>query len=290
MSARKSETLNTDPKAATKRAPVATVSEISSVENALEKMGLDDRKKSIKFIEMEDDLRRVIETIENAPTNPPSLYLDLEGVNLSRHGNISILQIFISPLDEIYLVDIHTLKRKAFTASSLSSGETLLSILESPDIPKVFFDVRNDSDAFFSHFGVRLAGIIDLQLMELATRSSSKRCVNGLAKCIERDAPITETQRKIWKESKEKGRELFAPELGGSFEVFNARPLPDSILAYCAQDVHILPRLWHHYERQLSPTWKKRVAQETIERVKQSQSADYVGKGRHMALGPSGWY
>jgi len=32
-------------------------------------------------------------------------------------------------------------------------------ILESPDIPKVFFDVRNDSDALYSHFDVSLAGV-----------------------------------------------------------------------------------------------------------------------------------
>lgn len=51
---------------------------------------------------------------------------------------------------------------------------SLQSILESPKTPKVFFDVRTDSDALFAQFGIKLAGIIDLQLMELASRS---RCV-----------------------------------------------------------------------------------------------------------------
>lgn len=273
----------------TKSKSVTTVSGISALGDSVHKIRLDDEK-PIKFIDTEDDSSRLVETIENVPTHPPSLYIDLEGVNLSRHGSISILQIFVYSCDEIYLVDVYTLKKKAFTVPSPKTGETLLGILESSDIPKVFFDVRNDSDALFSHFGVELAGVIDLQLMELAIRSYPKRCVNGLAKCIDRDAPITETQREVWRESKEKGRQLFAPELGGSFEVFNARPLPASILSYCAQDVHILPDLWHHYESRMSSAWKEKVAREAIDRVKQSQSANYIGSGRHMALGPSDWW
>lgn len=48
---------------------------------------------------------------------------------------------------------------------------SLKSILESSMTPKVFFDVRTDSDALYGQFGIRLAGIIDLQLMEVASRS-----------------------------------------------------------------------------------------------------------------------
>ena len=48
---------------------------------------------------------------------------------------------------------------------------SLKAILESPKTPKVFFDVRMDSDALYALFGVKLAGIIDLQLMEVASGS-----------------------------------------------------------------------------------------------------------------------
>jgi exonuclease 3'-5' domain-containing protein 1 len=37
----------------------------------------------------------LIDIIANLPNSPPSLYLDLEGIQLSRHGSISILQIHI---------------------------------------------------------------------------------------------------------------------------------------------------------------------------------------------------
>ncbi|GLI80011.1 hypothetical protein PoHVEF18_008359 [Penicillium ochrochloron] len=156
--------------AAPKDTSITTVTEISALEDSVQKIRLD-TEKLVKFIDTEDDLIRLVETIENVPTHPPSLYVDLEGVNLSQHGSISILQVFVYPRDETYLVDVYTLKKKAFTVPSSKTGETLLSILESSDIPKVFFDVRNDSDALFSHFGVKLTGVIDLQLMELATRS-----------------------------------------------------------------------------------------------------------------------
>lgn len=139
-------------------------------------------------------VEELVQKIDAAPKHPPSLYVDLEGVNLSRKGTISIMQIYIAPSDMTYLIDIHVLKADAFTHKT-KSGRTLKEILENPLLPKVFFDVRNDSDALYSHFKITLAGVQDLQLMELAMRSFSRRRVNGLAKCIEHDAPMTLGER-----------------------------------------------------------------------------------------------
>ncbi len=76
-----------------------------------------------------------------------------------------------------------------------ASGQTLKGILESGSIPKVFFDVHNDSDALFSHFSISLAGIYNIQLIELATRTYSKRYIKGLAKYIKRDILLTVSER-----------------------------------------------------------------------------------------------
>ena len=157
------------------------------------------------------------------------------------------------------------------------------------NIPEVFFDVRNDSDALFSHFRISLAGVHDIQLMELATRTFSRRCVNGLSKCIERDISLTVSEREAWNKTKEKGLDLFAPERGGSYEVFNARPLSEGVMLYCIQDVHFMPKLWRHYNYKMTARWAVKVQQATRERVALSQTATYNGKGRHMALGPVGW-
>jgi len=233
-------------------------------------------------------LADLVDILEGLPTSPPSLYVDLEGVQLSRHGTISILQLFILPQDRTYLIDIHTLQEKAFTTMG-ANGQTLKGVLESEAIPKAFFDVRNDSDALYSHFNISLAGIQDIQLMELATRTFSKRCVNGLSKCIEREAPMSVREKLAWQAAKEKGLNLFAPERGGSYEVFNIRPLPEEITQYCMQDVQFLPKLWVYYNRKMKSGWTERVEKATKDRVALSKTSTFNGKGRHMALAPSGW-
>ena len=227
----------------------------------------------------------LVDTLATLPTSPPSLYLDIERINLSRHGSISIIQLFVPLQNHVFLIDVHVLGAAAFSTQN-SNGQTLKHILESPDIPKVFFDVRHDSDALYSHFHISLAGIEDIQLLENAVRPFNRRCVSGLAKCIEKDATMTDSQRSDWRRTKEQGLRLFAPERGGSYEVFNARPLSEEIRKYCVQDVLFLPGLWSTYSAKVSGTWAEKIRAATLTRVSSSQTADYNGNGRHMALGP----
>lgn len=253
------------------------------IATALEKVSLIDIQHS-GLVDTCAALSTLVDSLSNLPKNPPSIYVDLEGVNLSRHGTVSILQLFVLPAEKTYLVDIFTLKEAAFVTPG-SNGQTLKTILESEVIPKAFFDVRNDSDALFSHFGINLGGICDIQLMELATRKASKRLVNGLSRCIEKSA-MTPRERQAWIATKEMGVKLFDPKRGGNFEVFNVRPMPETIRQYCTQDVQFLPKLWTQYSRQLTPKWAVAVDNAVRERIKESQGPAYNGKGRHMALGP----
>lgn len=227
----------------------------------------------------------LLDTLAALPTSPPSLYLDLEGISLSRHGSISIIELFVHPQNHVYLIDVYLLGEKAFSTQS-PDGQTLKSILESPDIPKVFFDVRNDSDALYSHFDINLAGVQDIQLLENAARPSNRRYMNGLAKCIEMDTTMTSSEKSDWKIVKEEGMKLFAPERGGSYEIFNTRPVPEQIRKYCVQDGLFLPRLWSTYSAKVSQAWAAKVRLETLARVSLSQTVDYNGKGSHKALGP----
>ncbi|KAL3477118.1 ribonuclease H-like domain-containing protein [Aspergillus californicus] len=266
--------------------------DINDITTRLSKTKLEPSKKDplATLISTQDAVAKMLTSLESLPKSPPSLYIDLEGVNLSRHGTISILQIYVYPKDKTYLVDIHTLKDKSFsTTSSSGSGITLKTILENSAIPKVIFDVRNDSDALYAHFKIHLAGIQDLQLMELATRTFRRTLVNGLKRCIDSDTSMTPVQRREWQKTKERGVELFAPEKGGSYEVFNVRPLADEIIEYCVQDVRFLPQLWERYDWKLTAEWRSRVQHEVRNRIVLSQSAGFKGKGAHMALAPSGW-
>ncbi|KAJ8133014.1 hypothetical protein O1611_g609 [Lasiodiplodia mahajangana] len=231
----------------------------------------------------------LVDTLSGLPSTPPSIYIDIEGPNLSRHGSISIIQIHIPTTGQNYLVDVTTLKEAAFSTPGTQTPSTLKGVLESPSIPKVFFDVRMDSDALYSHYGIKLQGIQDLQLMELATRPGNKRFIIGLKRCIDKDMDMTTAEKEKWSTAKDEGRKLFAPEKGGSYEVFNQRPLSEKIALYCVQDVQYLPRLWGLYNRKLSAKWTVKVQDETAKRVTKSQAPDFNGDGPHMRLGPERW-
>lgn len=239
----------------------------------------------VTIVDSEPAVVNLIDTLDNLPAQPPSLYLDLEGVNLSRHGSVSILQLFVLPRNHVFLVDVFVLKEAAFSTSN-RSGRDLRSILESAWVPKVFFDVRNDSDALFAHFQISMQGVQDIQLLEVATRSSSRNRVYGLATCIKNDARLTPEALAAWKATKQQGQSLFAPENGGHHEVFNFRPIPQDIVDYCTQDVVYLPVLWKRYTRKISVRWMEKVQIETCRRVVASQNASYEPHSREKTLSP----
>ncbi|OAF56039.1 hypothetical protein VC83_07404 [Pseudogymnoascus destructans] len=159
----------------------------------------------------------------------------------------------------------------------------------SPTIPKVVFDIRNDSEALFSPFQISVNGIKDLQLMELATRKGSQTFVSSLAKCIEKASPMSIVAEAEWRLAKERSLRLFDPKKRGRYEVFDKRPL--EIVQYCQQDVAVLPALYGVYNTTLRQTgqalWRVRIRGETENRIKLSQSPRYNGNLESAAA--QGW-
>jgi len=228
----------------------------------------------------------MVQELSRLPVNPPSLFMDLEGANLSRDGTLSLLTIYAQPKNHVYIVDITTLQSAAFDLA-LGSGMTLRGILQSPTIPKVLFDVRNDSDALFAHYGVSLAAVEDVQLMEVAARPApSKDYVRGLANCIKYDAVLPPAEKTAWNAAKDVGVKLFAPERGGSYDVFDVRPLSPEIQLYCINDVRYLPALRNLYWSRLNAEWKSKVLQESAGRVALSQDEKYQPNGPWKSLSP----
>lgn len=222
----------------------------------------------------------------------PIMYIDLEGVNLCREGSLSIVTLLIDlggSTRGAYLIDVHRLGEKAFNTAGLG-GKTLKDILQDETIPKVFYDVRNDSDALFAHYSVALRGVEDVQLMESATRKTtpSRRFLSGLARCIENHTSLALDWSKLasWKLAKEHGARLFRPELGGSYEVFNQRPIPGEIVSYCVGDVQYLPELRHRFWSSRSKPWQDLIIEQSARRVAGSQRPDYQPNGPHKALAP----
>lgn len=79
-----------------------------------------------------------------------------------------------------------------------------------------------------------------------------------MAKCIERDAGMSWVENEAFQRMKKAGMKLFAPEQGGSYEVFNKRPLPEDLTRYCAQDVKVLSRPVRVYERRMGTVGRRR--------------------------------
>ena len=233
-------------------------------------------------------------TFRHAPPVPysPTMYIDLEGVDLCREGSLSILTLLIDtgiPTRRVCLIDVHTLGAQAFNTAG-AKRTTLKDILQDEKIPKVFFDVRNDSDALFAHFGVALQRVEDVQLMESATRktTASRRFLSGLTKCVENNLSMSfgGSGLATWKLAKEKGERLFKAEHGGSHDVFNQRPIPEDISSYCVGDVQYLPVLREKFWTQRDYQWQDLGIEESKKRVATSQRSDYQPHGPDRAMVP----
>jgi exonuclease 3'-5' domain-containing protein 1 len=126
-----------------------------------------------------------------------------------------------------------------------------------------------------------------LQLVDVANRRSRNiptKFVSGLSRCIELYVgPPNE-----WKKVKEAGNRLFSPENGGSYSVFEQRPLDPRILEYCAQDVALMFQLEAAMKRTIQGEgWEKRILLASANRVAESKSSNYDGpQGRHRAIAP----
>jgi exonuclease 3'-5' domain-containing protein 1 len=237
------------------------------------------------IVDTVDLVRELVEHIE-AAVQKPLVFVDLEGVDLSRNGVIAIMQLLVPPNPVVHLVDVHTLQREAFDTAG-PGDQSLRTILESKDYAMVFFDVRNDSDVLHSHFQINLRGVIDLQLLEYASRPRRGRFIKGLAKCISEDGGMEWPLSQKWQTTKSAGQRLLAPEKGGKYEVFLERPLSAVLQEYCAQDVLVMPKLLRVYGRRIQPHLALQINDEALAHVVLSQSSNYNGEGQHMAVGPS---
>ena len=123
--------------------------------------------------------------------------------------------------------------------------------------------------------------------MDIANKRSRNvptKYVSGLAKCIELYVGPPDE----WKEVKEAGTRLFLPDKGGSYAIFEQRPLDPRILAYCAQDVALMFQLEVAMKRTIQGIkgWERRILRGSADRVAESKSSNYSGQGRHRAIAP----
>ena len=198
---------------------------------------------TLHFVNTPAALQPACAAIAAAAASLRTLAVDLEGVSLSRHGELCIVQIATARRAPVWAFDICALGAAAFAAHAPS----LRTLLEDPALSKLFWDCRADANALFFLHGVRPQGVLDLQLLEVADRLARSggggsgappppTSVTGLAALLERAprlAALTPLERRRIGRVKAAALALFSPAGGGSYAVWRERPLRPVLREYC---------------------------------------------------------
>jgi hypothetical protein len=165
------------------------------------------------------------------------LAIDLEGVGLGQSGaaggGITSVQICMGPKSLCYIVDVVALGGEvAFRGPS-----SLQTLLEHSTVVKLFWDCRNDVRALFEGFQIRCGGVLDLQLIQVACGVACGRVpsrLGGLGTAIKRTLAPQLSHAEIDRlvRVKDLAHRVFAPDLGGSYEMWKVRPLSPLLLEY----------------------------------------------------------
>ncbi|KAL8335658.1 hypothetical protein RB598_009713 [Gaeumannomyces tritici] len=204
-----------------------------------------------------------------------TLYLDIEGKDLGRRGTLNIITALIHPRKQASLIDVQKLGKAAFTTAN-GAGATLKSILEDQSVPKYFWDVRTDAVALWAHHQVRLAGVMDVQLLEKAARrrGGSNTDFIGLRNAVKNDLDLPRALLGSWLQNKQHAAALFRARQ----DIFSLRPLRKKVKRYCVDDVEHLPALAERYVDRLDAQGLERVRVRSAGRVDRACDPSPVGR------------
>lgn len=170
---------------------------------------------------------------------------DAEGVRLSRSGPLTLASFLVldatAPVSA-YLIDVQEIgAERVFSTTSPS----LRAILEDPKIRKVTYDCRTDSDALFHQFGVRLTGVLELQVLDQAVRIQQGAPLPlspqyAVLNCSYLMAMAKMAERHLNK--KFSVDKLAKPHQDDPL-VWGKRPLSEEAQYYAANDVYIIKEL-----------------------------------------------
>lgn len=216
----------------------------------------------------------------------------MKSKNLGPQGANSLITLAPAHLQLIFLVDLVVLGKAAFSHHKAKSP-SLRAILQSPLIKKLAFDVRNLSAALWHCYKVNVLNVLDVQLLELATRDQGDRLyVAGVNGAIEASKILPSELEKSFKESRNQFVSVYVPQKGGDDERLMERPMSDVLQSYSALDVAFLPELYNHLLTRLRPepeVWLGRVSSETLSRLGKSKAQSYQGQGKKFKFGPRAW-
>lgn len=191
--------------------------------------------------EVLDSCQGVRAAMRRLRTHGGPVAIDLEGLNLGHSGKLCLIQA-AALTGPVYLVDVLACGPSLFQ-------EGVKQLLEDESIPKLMFDVRMDADILLHQYAVRLAGVLDLQVLSCTGESCGEmKFLMGLDKVVEKLLLASE-ERSRFKAIKEAGRELFA-----SSDFWLRRPLSETLKQYAASDVEVLFYIYRQWGRAMRKT------------------------------------
>ena len=228
--------------------------------------GLSDKRPVL--VDSEGSLKAMLEDLEGEST----LAVDCEGVNLSRSGQLTLLQI-AKRGGAAYAVDVLALGAAAFgedpnptPEGPKATGGSLRELLEDGGVTKLFFDPRCDADALLHAHGIRLRNVLCLQAAELAHRRQrglNARLLAPMSRAVEEHCGLDAAQLRTFQLIKAAGKRL----IRGPGEVWAKRPMPRELLHYAAFDVSYLFDMHDAIVPNLEPEWRDKVDAESDRRA-----------------------
>lgn len=148
-------------------------------------------------------------------------------------------------------------------------------MLESENVTKLFFDVRSDNDALYHLHGVKVRAAYDIQILwHVRFQHPADAYLQGLKKVLEKyleeSQVLSGDDAKVLEQVKQRGLCLFAPDHGGSYEVWKERPLRPDLLEYAAVDVKWLlgmRNFWTPNDPSMTEELNRFVAAESARRL-----------------------
>ncbi|THH29156.1 hypothetical protein EUX98_g5031 [Antrodiella citrinella] len=229
--------------------------------------------------------------------NSPHLIIDCEGQSIgSSDGVLSLLSVGTAGSKDIFVIDVLRLCDR--TNSHLSS---FLELLQEPGIRKVVWDGRMDYAEIYVTFGIKMSGLLDLQIAEVmaretvnyerdferrnrfkwffaSTRIMNNRdlvplmkdfhLINGLQGVIRREGIV----RNIAKDD-----EVTAMHKAGNSQFWLHRPLPPNFLQYAATDIQMISLTYEYF---LAKKWITRVNISSLEQQSLIYTSYYHGRDK----------
>ena len=183
-------------------------------------------------------IRNMVTSLASLPRDRDMIALsfDCEAWNLGRFGTTCYIQIRDELRGQIYLVDLLVLGQRAWTTKARDNVTTLKSIFKDSNIVKLVYDTRADSDALYNHYGIKLAGVLDVQYLAMLNRRYFNERRPGYNVTMDSSGCLTAEEQRRFAMNR-----VFP--YGKDYSKFMLRPLPTSLKVYAIGDVLYLRRL-----------------------------------------------